>query len=83
MEFNKMWKKTINKLFPKSAYEQWWDGLSSHTKEWLKSQPIYRESDLFKAIGFGIALGFLLGFLIGFSMGTPDYSNMPVNYLRG
>ena len=45
-----------------NKWNKWRNNLSPNTKEWLKSQPIWHDSDLYK-----IALtAFIVGFIVGF-----------------
>jgi hypothetical protein len=46
-----------------SKYDAWWDSLPENTKTYLKSQPIWHDSDLFKAAAIGAVVGFLIGLL--------------------
>jgi len=46
-------------------WNEWYDGLPQHTKEFLKDQPIWRDSDLFKWMGLSFLLGLVIGFLLG------------------
>jgi hypothetical protein len=39
----------------------WWDSLPASTKEYLKTQPIWHDSDMFKAGLFGAVIGFIIG----------------------
>jgi hypothetical protein len=45
-------------------YQQWWDSLPKHTQQYLQSQPLWHDRDLFKALAAGVAIGFVLGALI-------------------
>jgi hypothetical protein len=47
-----------------SKYEAWWDSLSPSTKEYLKNQPIWHDSDMWKAGLFGLVIGFILGVIL-------------------
>jgi hypothetical protein len=58
LERNKM------KIFQESKYDKWWDSLPKHTQEYLKSQPIWYDSDLYKTAFIAFAFGFLVGALI-------------------
>lgn len=79
-----MWKKISKIATPEpSQYEQWWDGLSSHTKTSLKDQPIWHDRDLYKAVALGIAVGLIVGFMFGLELASPDYSTMPQSYVKG
>jgi hypothetical protein len=46
------------------------------TDKWLAKQAIWRDSDMFKALLFGIAIGVAIGFLWGYSVGAPDLSGI-------
>jgi formate-dependent nitrite reductase membrane component NrfD len=52
-------------------------------EEWAKNQPIWYDIDMLKSLTFGIAVGVFVGFLVGYSVGLPDFSNMPITYVRG
>jgi len=52
------------KIFQENKFEKWWDSLPKHTQEYLKSQPIWYDSDLYKTAFIAFAFGFLLGALI-------------------
>ena len=47
-----------------SKLQAWYDSLPSHTKEYLKNQPIWHDGDMWKAglVGFVIGLIFGLAF---------------------
>ena len=47
-----------------SKYETWWVSLSPSTKEYLKNQPIWHDSDMWKAGLFGLIIGFILGVIL-------------------
>lgn len=47
-----------------SKYQQWYDNLPNNTKEWLKNQPVWDDSDIFKAVMFGAVVGFLIGVIV-------------------
>jgi ElaB/YqjD/DUF883 family membrane-anchored ribosome-binding protein len=51
------------KIFQQNKFETWWENLDPHTKEYLKKQPIWHDSDLFKAAAIGAVVGFLIGLL--------------------
>ncbi len=51
-------------MFKPSKWDLWYDSLPSHTKEWLKKQPVWHDSDMFKAALFGAFIGFLIGICI-------------------
>ena len=48
-------------MFKQNKWEAWWDSLPQHTKEYLKSQPIWHDSDMWRAGLFGLVIGLILG----------------------
>lgn len=48
------------KLF-NSKWDDWYDSLPSHTKEYLKNQPLWHDRDMFKAFAWGLFFGVLVG----------------------
>ena len=48
-------------MFKQDKWEAWWDSLPEHTKEYLKSQPIWHDSDMWRAGLFGLVIGLILG----------------------
>jgi hypothetical protein len=44
-----------------NKYQKWWDSLSPQMQTYLKSQPIWHDSDLYKALAIGLVIGFVLG----------------------
>jgi len=44
-----------------SKWAEWYDGLPNHTKQYLEDQPIWRDSDMWKAGLFGAFIGFIIG----------------------
>ena len=52
-------------------------------EEWISKQAIWHDIDMLKSLTFGIAVGVFVGFLVGYSVGLPDFSNMPITYVRG
>jgi hypothetical protein len=46
-----------------NKFEAWYDSLPQHTKEYLKSQPLWHDIDLAKAFAVGAFVGFLIGLL--------------------
>lgn len=49
------------KLFTDNKWEAWWNSLSPQMQQYLKSQPVWHDRDMYKA---GI-LGFTIGLLVG------------------
>jgi hypothetical protein len=46
-----------------SKYQAWWDSLSPQMQEYLKSQPVWHDRDLYKAVLYGVLIGFVIGLL--------------------
>jgi hypothetical protein len=44
-----------------NKWDAWWDSLSPGTQEYLKSQPLWHDVDLAKALALGLVIGFLIG----------------------
>jgi hypothetical protein len=44
-----------------SKWTAWYDSLPAHTKEYLKTQPVWHDRDLYRAFAIGAVLGLLLG----------------------
>jgi hypothetical protein len=42
-------------------WTNWHDSLPEHTKEYLKSQPLWHDADLFKALAIGLLIGIVIG----------------------
>lgn len=47
-----------------SKWDQWYDNLPAHTKEYLKNQPLWHDSDMFKAFAVGILVGLIIGAIL-------------------
>jgi hypothetical protein len=47
-----------------SKFQTWYDNLPEHTKEYLKAQPIWHDSDMFKAFAVGIIVGIIIGAIL-------------------
>lgn len=63
-------------MFKKSKLEAWWDSLDDRTKTYLKNQPIWKDSDLYKFAAIAAVIGFLIGVLVGYeSAWRPVVSN--------
>ncbi len=45
-------------------WSEWYDSLPQNTKEYLKTQAIWKDSDLIKAAVVGAVIGFILGLTI-------------------
>ena len=43
---------------------KWFDSLPEHTQEYLKNQPIWHDSDMWRAGIFGLVIGFILGVIL-------------------
>ncbi len=50
-------------MFKPNKWELWYDSLPTHTKEWLKKQPVWHDSDMFKALAIGFAIGLVVGLI--------------------
>jgi ElaB/YqjD/DUF883 family membrane-anchored ribosome-binding protein len=48
----------------RDKWQSWYDSLSPQTKEYLKSQPLWHDIDLAKAVAVGLAIGFLIGLCV-------------------
>jgi hypothetical protein len=46
-----------------NKWDAWWDSLNPSTQEYLKSQPLWHDIDLAKAVAFGAVIGFLIGLM--------------------
>jgi hypothetical protein len=46
-----------------SKFQAWYDSLPESTKTYLKSQPIWHDSDMWRAGLFGALIGLLIGLL--------------------
>ena len=44
-----------------SKYQDWYNSLPTHTKQYLSTQPIWRDKDMLASL----ALGFFVGLCIG------------------
>jgi hypothetical protein len=71
------------KMLKKTELEIWWDRLDPKTKEYLKSQPLWHDRDLYKALATGILIGLIVGIVVGFELAAPDFSQQPVTYIKG
>lgn len=47
-----------------SKWDTWYNSLPEHTKQYLKSQPIWYDRDLYKAFVWGIVFGIIIGLAI-------------------
>jgi hypothetical protein len=66
----------------KTELEDWWDRLDPKTKNYLKSQPIWHDRDLYKAMAVGVCIGFIVGIIFGYELGfTPTAQT--TTYLKG
>lgn len=63
-------------------FKKAWSGHKA-TDAWLAKQPLWYDSDMLKALLFGAVIGGLIGLVVGYGLGLPDFSNMPVTYVRG
>jgi hypothetical protein len=44
-----------------SEWTKWYDSLPNHTKQYLKNQPLWHDSDLVKVGLVGFIIGLILG----------------------
>jgi hypothetical protein len=51
--------------------------------EWIKNQPIWRDSDLIKFVIVASIVSGAIGFLFGYMAGLPDLSGITYTGLRG
>jgi hypothetical protein len=51
--------------------------------EWIKNQPIWRDSDLIKFVIVASIVSGAIGFLFGYMAGLPDLSEITYTGLRG
>ena len=47
-----------------NKWTAWYDSLPEHTKQYLKSQPVWHDGDLLRAGIFGLVIGFILGAML-------------------
>ena len=47
-----------------SKWTAWYDSLPAHTKQYLKTQPLWHDIDLAKAFAIGVLVGILLGIVL-------------------
>jgi hypothetical protein len=46
-----------------SKYQDWYDSLPEHTKQYLSTQPIWKDGDMLKAFALGIFVGLCIGLI--------------------
>lgn len=61
---------------------KWWDSLPEQTKTYLKNQPIWHDSDLYKAAAVGTVIGIVVGFLVGYEVAFKPVQPV-IRYLIG
>jgi hypothetical protein len=44
-----------------NKWDTWYDSLPEHTKQYLKSQPLWHDADLVKALVVGLLIGIVIG----------------------
>jgi len=47
-----------------NKWTTWYDSLPDHTKQYLKTQPLWHNSDMAKAALFGAFVGFIIGVVV-------------------
>ena len=47
-----------------NKWTTWYDSLPDHTKQYLKTQPLWHDIDLAKAAAVGAVVGFLIGVIL-------------------
>jgi hypothetical protein len=47
-----------------NKWDAWWDSLNPSTQEYLKSQPLWHDADLAKALALGLVIGFFIGWIL-------------------
>jgi len=47
-----------------NKWTAWYDSLPEHTKQYLKTQPLWHDIDLAKSFVVGVLVGFFIGFMI-------------------
>ena len=67
----------------KNKWQKWRESQDPKVIAYLDNQPTWRDTDLYKAVVVGIIIGIVVGFAWGYAAGLPDYSNMPIRYLKG
>ena len=69
-------------MLKKRNLEAWWDNLDPQMKVYLKKQPIWHNTDLYKALAIGVCIGFMAGVVVGYELGfTP--ASQTTTYLKG
>jgi hypothetical protein len=48
-----------------NKYQAWWDSLPENTKQYLRSQPVWHDSDMWRAGLFGCFIGIIIGLALG------------------
>ncbi len=52
-------------MFKKSKWEAWYDAQPDHIKRWMdQDQPIWHDSDMWRAGLIGLFFGIIIGFII-------------------
>ena len=50
-------------MFKSNKWENWYDSLPAHTKEYLKKQAVWNDRDMWKAGIIGAFFGFIVGII--------------------
>lgn len=67
----------------KTKWDEWREKQDPKLLAYLDRQPIWHDKDLYKAVAIGIVIGICIGFVWGYEVGVPDFSKMPVSFVRG
>jgi hypothetical protein len=43
--------------------DKWWNSLSPQMQQYLESQPLWHDRDLYTALAAGLIIGFVLGYI--------------------
>jgi hypothetical protein len=48
------------------SHQDWWNKLHPNMQNYLKKQPLWHDSDMWRAGLVGAAIGFVVGVVVGF-----------------
>lgn len=46
-----------------NKFQNWYDSLPEHTKQYINAQPVWHDRDMLKALLLGTAIGLVIGLL--------------------